>query len=319
MVVGEKFGSRKCSKKRRKLEPTEAVASVNLLSELVECPVCMAGPRRAERIYACRNGHVVCNACRRRDELERRCPVCRCECGMGSRNLVAERALDEATSVRHPCRNPECQEAVPLWDLADHESKRCGHRTVRCPGGEFGGCRWSGPLPALEAHANACAPVAVSYAAPSADRPHCTVRFPFTKQRNGRLKMVPCRENLVCFLREFSQREGPIHVQVVLRPEFDRTRPGKNWWRLFVRAYLSQAELLEYTAKVVLSSCGLGKTGCFYTYRALKMCPPDEAEPPAQRVVFLHNHQMKALLAGDDTMMLRCRVDIKRLVVARAD
>jgi len=94
------------------------------LKKHVECPVCMEIPR-AGPIYACPNGHLVCQTCKGGT-----CPVCRN--AMGEHTSLLAVAVIEI--VLHNCKFEDegCEEVFKLENLPEHE-KICKHRIVSCP------------------------------------------------------------------------------------------------------------------------------------------------------------------------------------------
>ena len=91
----------------------------------VECPVCMEIPRKGP-IYACPNGHLVCQRCK--VTTLKTCPVCREAMGQ-NKSLLAVALIEK---IHHDCKYDECEEVFKLDDLTDHE-KVCKHRSVSCP------------------------------------------------------------------------------------------------------------------------------------------------------------------------------------------
>ena len=97
----------------------------NLLKKRVECPVCLVVARKGP-IYACPNGHVVCQKCKLELEL---CPICRTKMG-NNKSLFA---VDIIENILHKCKFAQCEDLFPLGDdLAEHE-RNCKHRIVSCP------------------------------------------------------------------------------------------------------------------------------------------------------------------------------------------
>jgi len=92
------------------------------ISESVECPVCMDTPRSGP-VFACQNGHLVCNKCKAGS-----CPTCRVGMGNG-KSLVAITVIE---NIDHKCKFVECEELFAMEKLDAHE-KICKHRTVKCP------------------------------------------------------------------------------------------------------------------------------------------------------------------------------------------
>ena len=97
------------------------------LKEHVQCPVCMEVPR-AGPIYACPNGHLVCQMCKGGT-----CPICREAMGQ-HRSLLAVAVIE---NILHGCKyeGEGCEEVFKLENLSEHE-KVCKHRKVSCPMGQ---------------------------------------------------------------------------------------------------------------------------------------------------------------------------------------
>ena len=130
--------------------------------DLIECPVCGQPPRPQEKIYGCKNGHIVCAACLKR--VTGPCPVCR-QTGLDSRQVILERIAEEALkSHQFRCRwataADACKERYSIEEIAQHEST-CVRRMVGCPGQHRRHCQWIGPLYQLYRHAlvNKCVQV----------------------------------------------------------------------------------------------------------------------------------------------------------------
>jgi len=96
---------------------------VGTLRKYVECPVCLEIPRKGP-VYACSNGHFVCQKCKRGGN----CPTCREV--MGSNKSIL--AVSVIGIVPHDCKFDECKEQFPLKSIEEHESV-CRHRVVACP------------------------------------------------------------------------------------------------------------------------------------------------------------------------------------------
>jgi len=92
------------------------------LKREVECPVCLGIPREGP-VYACPNGHLVCQVCKGGT-----CPICREAMGQ-HRSLLAVAVIE---NILHKCKHEECKEEFKLENLLEHE-KVCEHRIVCCP------------------------------------------------------------------------------------------------------------------------------------------------------------------------------------------
>jgi len=112
---------------------------VNDLKKQIECPVCLEVPRKGP-VYACPNGHLVCQKCKRES-----CPTCREAMG-NNKSLVAIAVIDK---IPHECQFDGCKEEYPIEDIEDHE-KACYYRLVACP--NYGQCDQKVPLYMIFAH-----------------------------------------------------------------------------------------------------------------------------------------------------------------------
>jgi len=92
------------------------------LKKQIECPVCLEVPRKGP-VYACLNGHLVCQNCKRET-----CPTCREAVG-DNKSLVAVAVIER---VLHDCKFVECEKEFALKHIEEHE-KNCEHRVVACP------------------------------------------------------------------------------------------------------------------------------------------------------------------------------------------
>ena len=130
------------ARKRMKRRHEEEVHLLNnkmeIMKELVECPVCLQAPRSGP-IYVCPNGHFVFKDCKLRN-----CSTCRTQMGQG-KSLLAVTVIE---NIEHPCKYDSCPHRFNLTSLPTHE-KYCPHRTVSCPDGD---CRSKVPLAKLVSH-----------------------------------------------------------------------------------------------------------------------------------------------------------------------
>ena len=73
------------------------------MKKQIECPVCHEVPRTGP-IFACPNGHLVCEKCKRES-----CPTCRAVMG-NYRSLLAVAVIER---ILHDCKNDECDDKFP--------------------------------------------------------------------------------------------------------------------------------------------------------------------------------------------------------------
>jgi len=112
---------------------------VSDLKKQVECPVCLEVPRKAP-VFSCRNGHLVCQKCKRKS-----CPTCRVAMG-DNKSLVA---IAVSEKILHECKFDDCEEEDTLENIEQHE-KYCFHRLVACP--YYGVCNQRVPLLKIMGH-----------------------------------------------------------------------------------------------------------------------------------------------------------------------
>jgi len=92
------------------------------LKKNIECPVCLDVPRKGP-IFACPNGHIICQKCK-----GGLCPICRVEVGQ-NKSIVAVALIE---NIHHDCKFDGCDEEYPL-DIIENHEKYCDHRIVICP------------------------------------------------------------------------------------------------------------------------------------------------------------------------------------------
>jgi len=75
-------------------------------------------------MYACPNGHHVCQECKREA-----CPVCRAAMG-NNKSLLAVEIIE---NILHKCKFVKCEDKFPLGDELSGHERKCKHRIVSCP------------------------------------------------------------------------------------------------------------------------------------------------------------------------------------------
>ena len=118
----------------------------SLLDQL-ECPVCME--IILPPIFQCDAGHLICEACKSRLTLPKKCLECRTKLG-DTRNRVLEK-LAEHLDIPCPHRRNGCEEIIKYGTARDSHAKRCEFRDVPCPN-----CDWSGSFSAFHSHKCTC-------------------------------------------------------------------------------------------------------------------------------------------------------------------
>jgi hypothetical protein len=114
---------------------------VSTIEDKVECPICLAVPKKAP-IYACPKGHLICQTCCRAT-----CPVCSASMQSGGTSLLALAVIEK---IPHHCDFQEhgCTFLCSLEELSNHQDE-CQYRTVKCP---FQYCEVQVPLISLIDH-----------------------------------------------------------------------------------------------------------------------------------------------------------------------
>lgn len=97
------------------------------VTSLIRCTICFDLKRGY--IYQCDNGHIVCNECKPKVEIN--CPTGRCGT-IRSRNIIAEK-LRNRSNLEFPCQNEDegCEITERISQLEIHESE-CLFRTIKC-------------------------------------------------------------------------------------------------------------------------------------------------------------------------------------------
>ena len=104
--------------------------STEELREYFECPICLSPPRPGANIFACAQGHMICQICRPRVKS---CPVCRIT-GTESNHLrlyTIERLFED--KVPSQCKFTELGCDVELLGqlLLQHE-RQCPFEQIKC-------------------------------------------------------------------------------------------------------------------------------------------------------------------------------------------
>ncbi|OQU86437.1 hypothetical protein SORBI_3003G091200 [Sorghum bicolor] len=192
-----------------------------------ECPICLSlfqGP-----IFQCKNGHVVCDACR--VHIHGTCPSCR-EPVVGD---IRCRGLENAMAslaLALPCsfRSHGCTELLMHTERRHHEAFLCQHAPSKCP---FQGCPYSGLLLYDHIHdAHSCLDYEVRFG-------RSAWRGSLHRSRPFKVLLDPVDRRVFLLLNGGDIRSGRSLSVVCLGP-----RPAAN-------------QLLEYKLKV----CGAGKPG----------------------------------------------------------
>jgi len=141
---------------RNDIQQKRSAAQSELLI-LLECSACSKLPKHditRPNVYACSNGHILCQNC---VDLVEKCPSCS-EKDVKQRSAFAERILNKifpnVQKSNVQCKFELCKAELPRKDLTDHETF-CIHRQVPCPSihrGNSGACNWNGPLSKLIQH-----------------------------------------------------------------------------------------------------------------------------------------------------------------------
>lgn len=127
---------------KRKHDPmTESPAQQEnkepMWNSILECPVCYENI--TPPIYQCKEGHLVCNDCRKSC---RKCPTCR-----GPLGNIRNRALEQCVAnVKVSCKFKElgCHCKI-LLSKANNHAENCLYRPYKCPRSRSN-CKWEGQL-----------------------------------------------------------------------------------------------------------------------------------------------------------------------------
>jgi hypothetical protein len=105
--------------------------STEELREYFECPVCYIVPRPAAPIFACPQGHMMCNICRPRLT---HCPICRVSVTEANqlRLYFAERLIEDKVPVQCQYADHGCQVELVGNLLKRHEDNGCPYEPVNC-------------------------------------------------------------------------------------------------------------------------------------------------------------------------------------------
>ncbi|XP_050440047.1 uncharacterized protein LOC126845436 [Adelges cooleyi] len=141
-------------------EDLEAMAE--LIRKALECPVCLALACRVR--CCCSNGHMVCDTCYRRLEMNESptCPMCRSP--LSETIFVAaavETALTDITkTMKTTCsyRPNGCRELVAVHDVNDHEVSCMYAPDVKC---FVSTCQWAGVSSQIYDHVSSVHPTSV--------------------------------------------------------------------------------------------------------------------------------------------------------------
>ena len=115
--------------------PMENILSKSIsteeLREYFECPVCFVVPRPGSPIFACPQGHMLCNQCRPRIF---NCPICRISINDDNqmRLYFAERLLEEKVPAQCKFAQFGCTLELTGPDLFKHESEECPFEPMSC-------------------------------------------------------------------------------------------------------------------------------------------------------------------------------------------
>ena len=122
------------------------------------CPVCGNLPQPGP-VYACRNGHVTCESCRKRTKF---CPSCR-EKDTTCRAMYLEAMLEKISDkITASCIWHQCPVSKKPKEIRFHQ-EICIERIMQCPTRIFDTCKYTGTLQNLLHHADTtlcCKPLA---------------------------------------------------------------------------------------------------------------------------------------------------------------
>lgn len=121
--------------------------NADTLKSTLECPVCME--TAFPPIFQCKEGHIICDSCKKTLPEPKKCPTCRIALGH-----IRCRAVEEsARNLAVPCPQEGCCETPLYQDLQTHVEK-CDYRALTCCPIDSK-CQWTGNFTQLRAHCDA--------------------------------------------------------------------------------------------------------------------------------------------------------------------
>ena len=105
--------------------------STEEIREYFECPICLLVPRPGTPIFACPNGHMVCNVCRPQID---KCSICRISITEQNQQRLyfAERLLENKVPAQCKFSELGCEVELIGHLLMQHENGKCPFEPVNC-------------------------------------------------------------------------------------------------------------------------------------------------------------------------------------------
>ena len=106
------------------------------IDEIIECPICFEVPKAGEKLYQCKNGHIVCNSSESKcfDKLVKKdCP--QCNTTIIGRAIVLEKLIGKIKTKGkgHFCYYYGCTQHFSQERELHKHSKKCLFRRTNCP------------------------------------------------------------------------------------------------------------------------------------------------------------------------------------------
>ena len=116
---------------RRTQEGISRSISTEEIREYFECPICLLVPRPGTPIFACSQGHMICNVCRPQIY---HCPICRISITERNQQRLyfAERLLEDKVPAQCKFSELGCEVELIGHLLMQHENGKCPFEPVNC-------------------------------------------------------------------------------------------------------------------------------------------------------------------------------------------
>ena len=106
------------------------------IDEIIECPICFEVPKSGEKLYQCKNGHIVCNSSDSKcyDKLLKKdCP--QCNTSIMGRAIVLEKLIGKikVKGKLHHCYYYGCTQHFSQEKELRMHSEKCHFRRTNCP------------------------------------------------------------------------------------------------------------------------------------------------------------------------------------------
>lgn len=111
--------------------PISRSISTEEIREYLECPVCYHVPRPGAPIFACAQGHMICDQCRPQVD---HCPICRISITVENQQRLyfAERLIENKIPAQCKFTHLGCEVELIGHLLMQHENGRCPFEPINC-------------------------------------------------------------------------------------------------------------------------------------------------------------------------------------------